>query len=506
MNFSFSRLLRRVTWTFWLCAITGFDSQNMTAVAQNAAALRTPPQTPAKNAIRLEAEDATLFGASVESGRAGFSGTGFVSGLDGDGDKIVWNIASAKAGLYQARIRYSAPFGEKGYDLVINGLKTSGTFAATDEFAVEMAGKIVLKNGANTIALEKGWGYYDVDFLDLVPVARDLSFKKPPATLSDAKASVQTRALMRFLVENYGQKTLSGQQESGDIASIVAASGQTPAILGGDLMDYSPSRLERGAKPHGTSEKLIQNARAGHILTLCWHWNAPAKLRDTTYVNAAGKTIEAPWWRGFYSDATTFDVKRALADPNSADYKLLLRDMDAIAEQLKKFQAARIPILWRPLHEAEGGWFWWGAQGPEPLKKLWRLMFQRFTQHHQLHNLIWVFTSGGKMDWYPGDAFVDIIGADVYSATGDPMSGLWDDLQGHFNGKKLLALSEVGGVPDISKMRDFGVSWSYFVSWSGQEHGPASAPRTLISQTYNHSRVLNRDKIPANLLAPQPKP
>ena len=98
-------------------------------------------------------------------------------------------------------------------------------------------------------------------------------------------------------------------------------------------------------------------------------------------------------------------MQKALADPNSADYKLLLRDMDAIAVQLQKFSDAGVPVLWRPLHEAEGGWFWWGAKGPEPFKKLWRLMYDRFTNVHHLHNLIWVDCSGTNPDWYPGDAY-----------------------------------------------------------------------------------------------------
>lgn len=60
------------------------------------------------------------------------------------------------------------------------------------------------------------------------------------------------------------------------------------------------------------------------------------------------------WWRGFYTDSTDFNIATAIADPAGANYTLLVRDIDAIAVQLKRLQAAGVPVLWRPLHEAEG--------------------------------------------------------------------------------------------------------------------------------------------------------
>jgi hypothetical protein len=156
----------------------------------------------------------------------------------------------------------------------------------------------------------------------------------------------------------------------------------------------------------------------------------------------------------------------------------MLRDIDAIAVQLKKFSAAGVPVLWRPLHEAEGQWFWWGAKGPEAFKKLWRLTFQRLTGVHKLHNLIWVYTAGTKMEWYPGDRYVDIVGVDSYPAdSSDPLSQIWDDLKKQFDGRKMMALSEFGKVPDIPKMYRLGGRWAYFVSWTG-DLGPVGMPKT----------------------------
>jgi mannan endo-1,4-beta-mannosidase len=171
--------------------------------------------------------------------------------------------------------------------------------------------------------------------------------------------------------------------------------------------------------------------------------------------------------------------------------------MDVIATQLQKFQDAHIPVLWRPLHEAEGGWFWWGAKGPEPFKKLWRLEYDRFTNYHHLNNLLWVYSSGTDPNWYPGDKYVDIVGIDAYpSDVTDPESSIWIKLVREYGGRKMLALTEFGGVPDISRMRALGVRWSYFYSWTGSL-GAKGMPFDSLKKIYGSPGVLNADKLPA---------
>lgn len=452
-----------------------------------ALSVTAPPQ-----AVHLEAENGKLAGTTVATTRQGYTGTGYVTGFQKDGDTVVLT-AQARAGLYEARIRYSAPTGEKGYVLVVNGSKVSGMFAATgDAFAVCAAGKVELKDGLNTIAFEKGWGYYDVDAIDFVPAAVPPKPRRLPAAPVDPKATPRARALWRFLAGEYGRKTLSGQYAADDCERIRAASGKMPAIRGGDFMDYSPSRLPFGADAAGTTEKLIDAAKAGQIVTMSWHWNAPKDLIDKTYKNARGETIEAPWYRGFYTFATTFDLRHALDNPDSGDYRLLLRDIDAIAVQLKKFADADVPVLWRPLHEAEGGWFWWGAKGPQAYIRLWRLMFDRLTGAHNLHNLIWVHNCVSP-DWYPGDAYVDVVGVDGYpSDISDPLSGTWEDLIKRFDGRKLLAVTEFGGVPDVAKMHRFGARWAYFVSWDGTIQ---RIPKETLHRLYNAPGVLSEDEL-----------
>jgi mannan endo-1,4-beta-mannosidase len=238
--------------------------------------------------------------------------------------------------------------------------------------------------------------------------------------------------------------------------------------------------------PANYTESYIALQSAGHVLGFCWHWNAPTNLLNTA---------SEPWWSGFYTAATTFDVAAALANTNSIEYSLILRDIDAIAVQLEKVSSNNIPVLWRPLHEASGGWFWWGAKGPGPFKQLWRLLFNRLTTYHNLHNLIWVLTNEDP-DWYPGNDVVDIVGVDAYPA--DPTDALstdWQALKPQFDGVKLLALTEFGGVPDVERMHVFGVWWSYFSPWTGSYI--EDAPIATLTRIYQSPEVITLDELNA---------
>lgn len=196
----------------------------------------------------------------------------------------------------------------------------------------------------------------------------------------------------------------SGQQDLLWANWVANQTGKTPALVSVDFIDYSPSRVE-----HGTVGTTVENAIAHHkrggIVSVLWHWNAPTGLYDTE---------ENRWWSGFYTRATDFDISAALASTTNANYTLLIRDIDAIAVQFKRLQDAGVPVLWRPLHEAEGGWFWWGAKGPEPAKQLYALLYDRLTNYHGLNNLIWLWNSVNP-SWYPGDAVVDILSTDIYA-------------------------------------------------------------------------------------------
>ncbi len=313
---------------------------------------------------------------------------------------------------------------------------------------------------------------------------------KPLVQLVDNRSTSSTQKLFAYLVEQYGRNIISGQQD--DVEYVLEKTGKEPAIGAFDLMEYSPSRVPFGSRPLRSSEACIEWARKGEgrgIISLCWHWNAPTDL-----INQAPDKL---WWSGFYTRATTFDLAAALIDKNGDRYQLLLRDIDAIAEQLKKFQAADVPVLWRPLHEAPGGWFWWGAKGAGPYKELWQLLYDRLTSYHQLHNLIWVYTDTDTIhpDWYPGDAYVDLVGLDIYADSTASLSANWTNAQTVFNGKKLVTLSETGHLPKPDAVRSGSTWWSWFAVWTGTDW-IKKQPLDLLKAVYTDPNVITRDELP----------
>ncbi|MBU3023811.1 glycosyl hydrolase [Aestuariibacter sp. A3R04] len=410
-------------------------------------------------------------------------------------------------GFYTLNVRYAIPsdYGGKVANVNVNGVDYALEFNATGQWEEMRVGVVEIVEGENTIEVGGGWNYYRIDGISLIPSA------EPPAPLPVAPELVNPNAtqeavdLMAFLSENYLTSTLSGQTEFPqkedntfplfETQKIEAATGDdSPAIIAFDYMNYSSSY--DGADFDGLTEAIIAHkASRNFIVSALFHWRAPSGNTGTG--NGS-----------FYTDGTTFDIAAALADTSSAEYAELLADIDIVAAELKTLQDAGIPVLWRPLHEAQGGWFWWGAKGAEAFKGLWTLMYDRLTNHHGLNNLIWVFThtDGLGEDWYPGDEMVDIVGFDGY---GDPrnddthtFASQFKTLQDRHNGKKMVALTETGTIPDVQLMHEQGAMWSFFITWNSEFWnpdsviGPQGAAPAEVDANYAFDGVLNVDDVP----------
>ncbi len=187
-------------------------------------------------------------------------------------------------------------------------------------------------------------------------------------------------------------------------------------------------------------------------------------------------------------------------------YDLLMKDIDVIANELLRLQEAGVPILWRPLHEASGGWFWWGASGSDAYIELYKLLYERLTNEYQLNNLIWVW-NGQDKDWYPGDEYVDIIGEDIYPGERVYTSQVARYLKAldYTSSAKLTYLTENGCLfdPDLA-IRD-GAMWGSWSTWGGEFVAKDIGIHTLSEQyteeemlikTYSHDSVLNLEDLP----------
>ena len=332
----------------------------------------------------------------------------------------------------------------------------------------------------------------------LLLIAATLAFTPARAALD---APVSPRALpevgwvLQLLADTSAAgKIISGQQEQVDwfgldneknFDFVRTATGRTPAIRGFDFMFYTHSAAGRSGQR--VSERALVWARRGGLVQLCAHW-----FVDT------GSPAGSP---KFYTKETTFDLRRALLDgtPENAEF---LRELDLMAEELKKLRDARVPVIWRPFHECSGGWFWWGAQGAAPFVQAYRFMFDRYTRVHGLTNLIWCYnpteTPGALERWYPGDDVVDLIGLDIYPAAGThpAYAAQYRQFRDFRAGRKPVALTENGAIPDLDAMAATGAAWASFCTWNGFESDAAQNPPDFLRRVYADPRVITLETMP----------
>jgi mannan endo-1,4-beta-mannosidase len=400
---------------------------------------------------------------------------------------LTWRLHVDSPGLYRVLAEVATPFGTKGYGLEVNGGVQSGYFLGPQELAARSCGLVELQAGENVLRLRRGWGHYDVDALRLEPAEPFAQPRPVPDTLSDPDANPAARALFTRLRESYGRTTLTGQYRTFGQSNFLEAdkvaeiTGRRPLIYGADLIAFSSLWVEHEPAPWALLDDMIAAGKAGHPVCLMWHWAVPPPPGIV-------------YWKGFntHPGEDAFNLPRAL-ETGTPENRRLLEDLDAIAEVLRRFERAGVPVLWRPLHEPEGAWFWWGAHGPEAYRRLWRLTHERLVRHHGLHHLIWVYSPASQFNpsWYPGDDAVDIVAIDLYpDSPADALTQPWERLLAEFDGRKMLALGEIGAAPDLPRMWRAGVRWSFFISWT-EGLGPASMPPARLREIYQdpHAEV-----------------
>ncbi|MEK4443588.1 glycosyl hydrolase [Niallia sp. FSL K6-0077] len=429
-----------------------------------------------------EAEDGIMKGVKVLQNKNGYSGDGFVSNFNSPNDFIEFRVSVKKEGEYIIKIGYLVPkgWGDKRTKLIINGESIGEKVLIESNVFTETTWEIIkLNQGVNKIKLISNWGNYDIDYIKVKPATNKEinSISKKPV---NPNATKKTKKLMSYLVNNYEKKIISGQQNMAFVDWINDITGKKPAIVGFDFKDYSTSLVKRGIKSYDVL-RAIEWDKQGGIVQFQWHWNAPKDL--------------IAWERGFYSDATNFNVEYAFNHPKSTEYKLILEDIDAIAIQLKRLQSENIPVLFRPLHEAEGGWFWWGSQGPEPAKKLYRLVYDRLTYYHKLNNLIWIWNSSSP-EWYPGDKYVDIVSYNYYpkDVNYGSVKNEYERMVNLVSRKKIVTMSENGPIPNPQGLIEDKAYWSWFLTWDSYVKTKNSA--THLQEVYNNSNVITLDDLP----------
>lgn len=371
-------------------------------------------------------------------------------------------------GIYDIVIRSMGIDGSKENDIYTDGKKV-GTFTSeNNKFSDYTVSAVSLTKGDHNIRIIKSWGWIELDKITVKTGAKiSNSTYNVTSSLVNRNATANTKKLYSFLKDSYGKYVITGQQCDGGIngnefKAIKNLTGDYPALLGLDLMDYTPSRTAFGASSSAV-EKAIEFANKGGIVTLCWHWNAP-----TEYLNSTANSSDG-WWGGFYTQSSKFDIAKVMNGQDAKGKKLLDRDIKEIAKQLKRLEKAGVPVIWRPLHEASGGWFWWGAKGSDAYKKLWKYLYKELTNTYGCNNLIWVY-NGQSADWYPGDEYVDIVGEDIYPGNHvyDPQVSRFKQAINYGSKTKITALTENGCIFDIDSAVSINALWCWFMTWGGE--------------------------------------
>ena len=308
-----------------------------------------------------EAEDAQLKGnVSIGNSREGYSGRGYATGFSADTDACAFSVEIGEDGFYDLGLATAAGDYKENY-VSVDGESVGTVPSDNTEFTTSYLTRVYLTSGTHEVEVSKYWGWIDLDYL-VVQTSEplDASMYDVPATLVNQNATENTKRLMSYLADNYGTNIISGQYSPDgmfgkEYTVVKNATGKTPAILGLDFIEYSPSRVAHGSSSKAT-DLAIAYWNAGGIVTFCWHWNAPEKY------------LTGEWYSGFRAEQTSIDLAKIMDGGDQEGYDLLMEDIDAIAKQLQILQDAGVPVLWRPLHEASGGWFWWGASGAEAYK------------------------------------------------------------------------------------------------------------------------------------------
>jgi mannan endo-1,4-beta-mannosidase len=302
-------------------------------------------------------------------------------------------------------------------------------------------------------------------------------------------ASPEARALLRYLYSISGHYTLSGQHNYPNSVSrwtdrTYDLAGKYPAVFGQDF-GFSGGEDKDSTEGRATMiEEVKRQYRNGAIITLTWHEVRPTFDEPVTFRE------------NILSHLSDFEWSELLT-PGTALNQRWCAQVDVAAGFLKQLRDAHIPVLYRPYHEMNGNWFWWGGRrGEAGSAALYRQLFDRFVNHHKLDNLIWVWNAnspgvppngpGPFADFFPGLQYADVLSVDIY---GEFKASYYDDLLALAAGKP-IALGEVGAVPSPAVLKQ-QPKWTWFMIWSEFAEGANSLEN--LRAIFAAPTTLNRD-------------
>jgi len=293
------------------------------------------------------------------------------------------------------------------------------------------------------------------------------------------KVSTEAKNVLMYLESVSGKLMLSGQEEGNsnglntEMNYIKKITGKFPAVRGFDVRTDVPDPIEEAIKSWNGRHQLI---------TFSWHMGAPP-LEDS-YPNSK-------------KQVSISDVLKA-GTPENENF---ISKLDDMAERLAVLKVHKVPVLWRPFHEMNGAWFWWGPKKDSgndgaQFVKLWRFMFDYFYRVKKLDNLIWVWGGSYEVDssFYPGDKYVDIVGTDTYHHLNHKRWATEFEILSALAPRKLVALTENDRIPYPEESKKMNTNWIWFLTWH-TKWLRENLEEDLI-KIYNHPGVVTADEMP----------
>jgi mannan endo-1,4-beta-mannosidase len=239
----------------------------------------------------------------------------------------------------------------------------------------------------------------------------------------DKKATAETKALFINLHKLSQSNILFGHQHATEYghgwrreenrSDVKSVTGSHPAVIGVDfsgLYGRSDSMIER--EKNSLRKNIADTYNRGGVTTVSWHFNNPVSKtnfywNDSTAVAAVGNIIPG--------------------GSHHQQYKKILSTVADLVKSIKGNDGKIVPMIFRPYHEFDGDWFWWGRShcSIDEFKSLWRFTVSYLRDSLSVHNFIYAFSPDNKfkteaefLERYPGDEWVDMVGMDNYGDFG----------------------------------------------------------------------------------------
>jgi len=353
---------------------------------------------------------------------------------------------------------------------------TAESQAPTESGDGQLLSNPIALNSEGDIDMDTALAYEtDYEAMKAYFESREVDPTKPVS--ENAQTNEKTMEVWNYLRSVYGKQVITCQQMMGnecyeDLVFYNATNDLT-AMKGYDFIFCTGSYHSDDM----IDEAIEWSKESGGLCAFTWHWNVP-------------KDIDNPegGYAFYTNEITNFSQVNAVT-PGTKEYETVIHDIDLIATKIQRMESEGVTILFRPLHEASGAWFWWGLQGRdsatnEVFQKLWYMIYDRLENYHKLTNIIWVWNGQNPHTAIHPNAF-DIEGIDRYydqeDISAEALSTYYEKCYGELAGYdkycaelagmestgKMMALTECGYIPDPEGIKAANTMWLYYMVWNG---------------------------------------